>query len=77
VGSTKVIGRKPQSGNFQQNFRGHWRKNYRSDPNQLRDAKIGRTSSMRKQSLVEIGGRTTTDEKHWCWNLLLWRHVCV
>ena len=39
--------------------------------------KMGRTSFMRMQSLVEIGGRTTTgDEKQWCFCLYVC-NVCL
>jgi len=67
-----VLGRKPQSGNFLLNFPGPWHKNYRSDPKKLGGAKMGQTSSMRTQSLVEIGGRMATgDKKQRCFLFVL------
>jgi len=59
-----VIGRKPQSPNFHQNFRGPWRKNYGSDPKKFRGTKMRRRSSMRMQSSMEIGGRTATGDEN-------------
>ena len=43
-------------------------KNYGSDPKKLGDAKMGWTSSMHMESMLEISGRTVTgDEKQRCY----------
>ena len=63
----EVIDRKPQTSNFHQNFRGPRAQKLWVRSEKIWVAKMGRTSSMRVQSSVEIGGRTTAgDKKQWC-----------
>jgi len=53
-------------------------KNYGPNPKIVRACKYGRTSSIRMQSLVEIGGRTATeDEKQWCFCMYVCMFVCM
>jgi len=54
------ISRKTQSVNFTINFRGPWRKKLWVRSKKVRRCKMGRTSSVRLQSLVEIGGHAAT-----------------